>query len=251
VRAWPGADGNSPLRDKVIRGADITFVRELTGGAYFGRPRGVGGRRPNRRAVDTTEYSEGEIRRVAHVAFRVARGRRRHLTSVDKANVLATSQLWREVVTEVAAEYPEVELQHCLVDSFALQMLQEPRRFDTVVTENLMGDILTDEAAALVGTLGTLPSASGGGEGPWIYEPVHGSAPELAGKHIANPLGAIASAALLLRLTLGRTDMATRLDKAIEGVVEEGLVTPDMNGKLSTEAVAQAIVARLGASAAS
>jgi 3-isopropylmalate dehydrogenase len=203
VRAWAGAYALSPLREEVVQGADIMFVRELTGGAYFGRPRGIGGKRPGRRAVDTIEYGEAEIRRVAHVAYRMARSRRRLVTSVDKANVLATSTLWREVLTEVAEDYPDVELEHRLVDSFSLQVLLEPRRFDVVVTENLMGDILTDEAAALVGTLGMLPSASGGGDGPWLYEPVHGSAPDLAGKSLANPLGAIASCAMLLRLSLG------------------------------------------------
>lgn len=249
VRCWPGAEDNSPLREDIVRGADIVFIRELTGGAYFGRPHGIGGRPPHRRAVDTTEYSEGEIRRVAHVAFGIARSRRRRLTSVDKANVLATSGLWREVVSEVSAEYPDVQLEHCLVDSFALRMLQEPRSFDTVVTENLMGDILTDEAAALVGTLGILPSASGGGEGPWVYEPVHGSAPELAGRNLANPLGAIASIALLLRLSMRRADLAAALEDAIAGVVERGLVTADMRGTLTTEGVAQAVVTRLEAPA--
>ncbi|MHB1499713.1 MAG: 3-isopropylmalate dehydrogenase [Candidatus Dormibacteria bacterium] len=246
VRVMAGAERHSPLRPEIVRGTDIVFVRELTGGAYFGKPRGVGGRPPDRRGVDTIEYSESEIRRVAEVAFTLARSRRHKVTSVDKANVLATSVLWREVLGEVAEDHPDIELEHALVDSFSLRVLLDPRRFDVVVTENLMGDILTDEAAALVGTLGILPSASGGGDGPWLYEPVHGSAPDIAGKGLANPLGAIASIAMLLRLSLGREDLATAVEQAIGAAVQAGSLTPDMDGLLSTQAVTDTVLAHLG-----
>ncbi len=245
VRVWPGAEGHSPLRPERVRGADILFVRELTGGAYFGRPQGVAGIRPRRRGVDTIEYGEAEIQRVARVAFMAARGRRKRVASVDKANVLATSRLWREVVSEVAEEFPDVALEHCLVDSFALRLLLDPRAFDVVVTENLFGDILTDEAAALVGTLGVLPSASGGSDGPWLYEPVHGSAPDLAGRGIANPLGAIATAAMLLRLSLAREDLAAAVEDALAFVFANGPLTPDLGGSGSTETVTAAILAQL------
>jgi 3-isopropylmalate dehydrogenase len=250
VRVWPGLERFSPLRREVLRDADVLFVRELTGGLYFGRPKGTTGQAPRRHAVDTSEYSEGEVRRVAQVAFRAARGRRSHVTSVDKANVLATSQLWREVVTEVGAEFPDVRLEHCLVDTFALRLMQEPTAFDVVLTENLFGDILTDEAGALAGSLGMLPSASGGGEGPWLYEPVHGSAPDIAGQGKANPLGAIATVALLLRLTLKRDDLADSLTEAIAAVVGAGELTADLGGSGSTESVTEAVLQRLPAGAA-
>lgn len=245
VKVWPGMERHSPLRAKTAAGADVLFVRELTGGAYFGRPHGVAGTTPTRRGVDTIEYGEHEVRRVALIAFKAARRRRGRVTSVDKANVLATSQLWRQVVTDVAKQFPEVELEHCLVDSFALRLLLEPKSFDLVVTENLMGDILTDEAAALVGTLGLLPSASGGGDGPWLYEPVHGSAPQIAGKGIANPLGAIATMAMLLELTLQRQDLADFLAEAVGAVAAQGPLTPDLGGSATTAEVTNAVLQRL------
>ncbi|HUY10335.1 MAG TPA: 3-isopropylmalate dehydrogenase [Candidatus Dormibacteraeota bacterium] len=245
VRVWPGLEGHSPLRAEVLRGADLLFIRELTGGIYFGRPNGVAGQAPNRHAVDTSEYSEAEVRRTAEVAFRAARQRRSKVTSVDKANVLATSQLWREVVTEVGQKFSDVALEHCLVDSFALRLLQQPGAFDVVVTENLFGDILTDEAGALSGSLGVLPSASGGGDGPWLYEPVHGSAPDIAGQGIANPLGAIATVALLLRLTLKLEELAGLVERAIGAVIAEGRLTPDLGGSESTESLTEAVIERL------
>lgn len=250
VKVWPGLERHSPLREEVLRGADILFVRELTGGIYFGRPRGVAGSAPNRHAVDTSEYSEEEVRRTAEVAFQAARQRRSRVTSVDKANVLSTSQLWRQVVSEVGQNYPEVELEHCLVDSFALRLLQQPRAYDVVVTENLFGDILTDEAGALSGSLGLLPSASGGGEGPWLYEPVHGSAPDIAGKGIANPLGAIATVALLLRLTLQQEELATAVEGAVGAVIAAGRLTPDLGGSETTESLTEAVTERLPVGAA-
>ncbi|MGC2192579.1 MAG: 3-isopropylmalate dehydrogenase [Candidatus Dormiibacterota bacterium] len=249
VRVWPGLERLSPLRQELLRGADILFVRELTGGIYFGRPRGVSGHSPHRHSVDTSEYSEAEVRRTAEVAFRAARQRRSQVTSVDKANVLATSQLWREVVSDVGQKFPDVALEHCLVDSFALRMLQQPAAFDVVVTENLFGDILTDEAGALSGSLGVLPSASGGGEGPWLYEPVHGSAPDIAGKGIANPLGAIATVALLLRLTLKLEELAVAVEQAVGAVIAEGRLTPDLGGTATSESVTEAVLARLAVGA--
>jgi len=250
VVVWPGLERHSPLRPERLAGVDILFVRELTGGAYFGRPKGVAGTAPHRRGIDSMEYAEAEIRRVAQVAFAAAEGRRGHLTSVDKANVLATSQLWRSVVEELAPEHPGVTLDHCLVDSFALRLLQQPRDFDVVVTENLFGDILTDEAAALTGTLGTLPSASGGGSGPWLYEPVHGSAPDLVGRDLANPLGAIATIAMLLRHTLGREDLAAAVEAGIAAVVRGGRLTPDLGGDVTTQEVTTQVVAHLQGQAA-
>ena len=245
VRVWPGLESYSPLRAEVLQGADLLFIRELTGGIYFGRPKGVAGKAPHRHAVDTSGYSEAEVRRTAEVAFREARQRRSRVTSVDKANVLATSQLWREVVTEVGQKFPDVALEHCLVDSFALRLLQQPGAFDVVVTENLFGDILTDEAGALSGTLGVLPSASGGGEGPWLYEPVHGSAPDIAGQGIANPVGAIVTVALLLRLTLKLDQLAEVVEQAVGAVIAEGRLTPDLGGRESTESLTEAVIERL------
>jgi 3-isopropylmalate dehydrogenase len=245
VRVWPGLEHYSPMREDIVRGVDLLFVRELTGGIYFGRPKGVSGQAPRRHSVDTSEYSESEIRRTAEVAFRLAQGRSSKVVSVDKANVLATSQLWRQVVTEVGEKFPDVSLEHCLVDSFALRVLQQPGAFDVVVTENLFGDILTDEAAALTGSLGVLPSASGGGESPWLYEPVHGSAPDLAGRGIANPLGAISAIAMLLRLTLHREPLAEAVDQAVASVIAEGRLTPDLGGTETTESVTETVVERL------
>ncbi len=245
VRVWPGLAARSPLRAELLEGVDVLFIRELTGGVYFGRPQGISGKPPQRRAVDTSDYGELEIERVAELAFRSARQRRHRVTSVDKANVLATSRLWRQVVSETAREYPDVGLEHCLVDSFALRLLLQPRDFDVVLTENLFGDILTDEAAALTGSLGVLPSASGGGAGPWLYEPVHGSAPDLAGRGLANPLGAIASVGLLLEHTLGRRELAETLQRALGEVVREGPVTPDLGGTASTDQVTEAVISRL------
>ncbi|MGH7642334.1 MAG: 3-isopropylmalate dehydrogenase [Candidatus Dormibacteria bacterium] len=249
VRSWPGLVSHSPLRGELLRGVDILFIRELTGGIYFGKPKGISGNSPHRHAVDTSEYGEAEVRRTAEVAFQAARGRRSKVTSVDKANVLATSQLWREVITEVGGKFPDVALEHFLVDSFALRLLQRPGEFDVVVTENLFGDILTDEAAALSGSLGVLPSASGGGEGPWLYEPVHGSAPDLAGRGIANPIGAILTIALLLRLTLQLDQLAGVVERAVEAVIAEGRLTPDLGGHESTDSVTEAVIGRLAVGA--
>src|SRR5947208_11090604 len=200
----------SPLKPERLRGVDLLVVRELTGGLYYGEPRGRNGTS----AVNTLAYSASEIDRVARVAFEAARGRRRLVTSVDKANVLEVSQLWRETVTRVARGYPEVRLEHCYVDTAAMRLVSDPATFDVVLTENVFGDILSDEAAVLVGSLGLLPSASLG-EGPGLFEPVHGSAPSLAGKDVANPIGAIATVALLLRHGLKLADAAAAVEPAI------------------------------------
>lgn len=223
-----------PMREEIVRGADILFVRELLGGLYFGEPRGFHsyGERiaieNAREAFNTMRYSIEEIERVARTAFRAARERRRKVTSVDKANVLETSQLWRRTVTRLRdAEFPDVALEHAYIDSFAMRLILEPRRFDVVLTENLFGDILSDEAAALGGSLGLLASATIGGSVD-LYEPVHGSAPDIAGRGVANPLGAIASAAMLLRHTAHLTQEADDLEAAIRQTLDAGYRTRDL-----------------------
>ena len=244
ARLFSGLNGAGPLKLEIARGLDLVIVRELTGGLYYGTPRRLdiaGGR-----AVNTLPYTTAEIERVAEVAFRLARSRRKLLTSVDKSNVLETSQLWRTVVTEVGRRYPDVKLEHQLVDSCAMSLVLSPSRFDVLVMENLFGDILSDECGALVGSLGLLPSASLG-DGPGLFEPVHGSAPALAGKGVANPIGAIASAALLLRHGLSLDEEAAAVEKAIEAVLASGARTADLAppgaaGTLSTAAMTDSIV---------
>jgi 3-isopropylmalate dehydrogenase len=227
VRLHPALLGASPLRPEVVAGTDLLIVRELTGGLYFGTPRGTGGEGDGRRAFNTMQYTVMEIRRIARVAFEAARGRRKKVTSVDKANVLETSQLWREVVTETARSYPDVALEHLYVDNAAMQLLARPTAFDVVLTENLFGDILSDEAAMLAGGIGMLPSASLG-EGTGLYEPVHGSAPDIAGRDIANPLAAILSAAMMLRHSLRLPEEADRIERAVGRVLETGSRTADL-----------------------
>ena len=218
----------SPLKRAVVEGTDLMVIRELTGGLYFGEPRGVerfadGGAR----AVNTMAYTSREIERIARMAFEVARKRRRRLTSVDKANVLVVSQLWREIVTRVAGDYPDVTLDHVLVDNCAMALVHRPTQFDTIVTENTFGDILSDEAAILAGSMGMLPSASLGGE-VGLYEPVHGTAPDIAGKGIANPIAAILSAAMLLRYSLSMGADADRVERAVHRVLGQGHRTGDI-----------------------
>jgi 3-isopropylmalate dehydrogenase len=215
----------SPLKPDRLSGVDLLIVRELTGGLYYGEPRG----REETRAVNTLVYSVGEIERVARVAFDAARERRRLVTSVDKANVLEVSQLWRDVVTRVGRDYADVRLEHLYVDFAAMKLIAEPAAFDVILTENMFGDILSDEAAVLVGSLGLLPSASLG-EGPGLFEPIHGSAPGIAGQGVANPIGAIASAAMLLRHGLGLPGPAAAIDRAIHAVLAEGYRTRDIAG---------------------
>lgn len=241
----------SPLRPEITRGADILIVRELLGGLYFGEPRGRWGENDNAVAVNTMAYSVPEIERVAHVAFEAALKRGKKVTSVDKANVLETSQLWRATVSSVAREYPAVTLEHLYVDACAMHLITNPRRFDVVLTENLFGDILSDEAAVITGSLGMLGSASIGGE-VGLFEPVHGSAPDIAGRGIANPFGAIASAAMLLRYSAGLEREAEEIEEAIRFVLNAGYRTPDISpdgrghlaktseiGELVAEAVAE------------
>src|SRR5436853_6078786 len=222
-----GLASASPLREEVAEGADILFVRGLPGGLYFGEPRGITSQNGSWVAFNTMRYSASEIDRVARVAFEAAMKRRRKVTSVDKANVLETSQLWRQTVSSVAKEYPQVELDHLYVDAAAMHIITNPRRFDVILTENLFGDILSDEAAVIAGSLGMLASGTIGGEID-LYEPVHGSAPDIAGRGIANPLGAIASAAMMLRHTMNLEDEAGDIEMAIENVIEIGYRTRDI-----------------------
>lgn len=223
AKAIPALIDSSPLRREIFEGTDLLIVRELLGGLYFGRPRGF----EDDSAYNTMRYSVEEVERVARVAFEAAKGRRGKVTSVDKANVLETSRLWRETVTRVAEDYPDVELEHLFVDACAMYLVANPTRFDVVLTENLFGDILSDEAAVLTGSLGMLASATIGGRID-LYEPVHGSAPDIAGKNIANPTGAIASAAMLLRYTCKNEAAAKAIEDAIERALAEGYRTTDI-----------------------
>ena len=223
VSVHPALHHVSPLRPERLDGVDLLIVRELTGGLYYGEPRG----RDNQEAVNTLRYSVPEIERVTRVAFQSARKRRGVVTSVDKANVLEVSQLWRDTVTRVSTGYPDVKLEHLYVDYAAMRLVSDPASFDVLLTENLFGDILSDEAAVLTGSLGLLPSASLG-EGPGLFEPVHGSAPDIAGRGVANPIGAIASAAMLLRHGLGLLEAAETLERAIEAVLDAGVRTADL-----------------------
>jgi 3-isopropylmalate dehydrogenase len=225
ARVWPGLEDAGPLKASVLAATDMLVVRELTGGLYYGEPRGIEGN--NASAHNTMRYSRHEIERIARRAFDAARVRRHRVTSVDKANVLETSRLWRAVVTEVAADYPDVALDHMLVDSCAMRIALAPSSFDVIVTENMFGDILSDEAGAIVGSLGLLPSASLG-EGPGLYEPVHGSAPDIAGRNIANPIGAIASAAMLLRHSFALDAEARAIETGIQQTLASGMRTADL-----------------------
>ena len=246
ARAWPGLEDSGPLKPARVAGTDLLIVRELTGGLYFGEPRHL--EPDGSSAVNTLRYSREEIRRVADVAFQMAQGRRQVVTSVDKANVLETSQLWRAVVTEVAASYPAIRLEHMYVDACAMAIALDPRRFDVVLTENLFGDILSDEAGAVVGSLGLLPSASIGG-GTGLYEPVHGSAPTLAGKGVANPLGAILSVALMIRHSFGFDQEAAIIEAAVGRVIREGARTADLVSEPGQPGIGSAVMADLVAQA--
>jgi len=233
VRTYAALLDASPLKNHLVDGADMIIVRELTGGIYYGTPRGISGEGASARAVNTMTYTVPEIERVTHMAFSLAQARRRKVTSVDKSNVLENSQLWRRVVTEVAQGYPGVSLDHMLVDNCAMQLVLNPKRFDVVLTENLFGDILSDEGAVLTGSIGMLPSASIGAkktDGVWVglYEPVHGSAPDIAGQNKANPLGAIGSVAAMLEYSFGLREEAAAVNRAIEAVLNSGRVTADL-----------------------
>ena len=225
AKAYPELIDSSPLRREIFEGTNILIVRELLGGLYFGEPRGFTD--DNTEAFNTMRYSVSEIERVARIAFESAKTRKHKVTSVDKANVLETSRLWREVVTETAKDYPDIELDHLYVDACAMHLVTDPTRFDVILTENLFGDILSDEAAVLTGSLGTLASATIGGDVD-LYEPVHGSAPDIAGKNIANPIGAIASAAMLMRHTAKNDKAALAIESAISSVLADGYRTIDL-----------------------
>ncbi len=240
VRVYPRLTALSPLKEANLRDVDMLFVRELTGGAYFGAKT-----RDEDSATDECRYTVAEIERTSRRAFEFARRRRKHVTHVDKANVLETSRLWRSTITRVAADYADVKLEHQLVDSMAMLLLSRPSAYDVIVTENLFGDILTDEAAALAGSLGLLPSASLGDGRSGLYEPIHGSAPDIAGKGLANPLGAILSSALLLRYSLALESEAEAVERAVDAVVASGQLTRDLGGTATTAQVTGAVLASL------
>jgi 3-isopropylmalate dehydrogenase len=264
VTVHPALVASSPLRPELLDGVDLLIVRELTGGIYFGARTEASGPAGDRAALDTLPYSEPEIERIVRLAFELAATRRGHVTSVDKANVLATSRLWRTVADAVAAEHPDVTVAHQLVDSCAMLLVRRPADFDVIVTENLFGDILSDEAAVLAGSLGMLPSASLGerktAHGTFgLYEPIHGSAPDIAGRDIANPIGTILSAAMLLRISLGNEAAAAAIEAAVSGALDDGWRTGDLADPanqddglvvVGTTAFATAVIERLGARAA-
>jgi 3-isopropylmalate dehydrogenase len=246
--------GASSLKPELISGLDILIIRELTGDIYFGQPRGrrtaIDGHFPGaEEAFDTMRYSRPEIERIAHVAFQAARKRSKRVTSVDKANVLETFQLWKDVVTDIGKEYPDVELDHMYVDNAAMQLVKAPKKFDVVVTGNMFGDILSDEAAMLTGSIGMLPSASLNASNQGLYEPSHGSAPDIAGKGVANPLATILSAAMMLRFSLNQTEAADRIESAVKHVLAQGLRTADIwsegTTKVGTREMGDAVVAAI------
>ena len=254
VRTYKSLLNSSPLKNEIIDGTDMIIVRELTGGIYYGTPRGVYGDGAEQHAVNTMAYTRAEIDRVCRMAFHLARNRRRKVTSVDKSNVIECSQLWRKVVVEVAKDFPDVTLDHLLVDNCAMQLVLNPKRFDVLVTENMFGDILSDEGAVLAGSIGMLPSASIGDQKPsgaWVglYEPVHGSAPDIAGQNKANPLGAIGSVAAMLEYSFGLREVAAQVNAAIESVLASGRVTADLKpsgAPATTEQVGEAVCAAIG-----
>lgn len=242
VSVHPALIDISPLRPEKLAGVDMIVVRELTGGLYFGQPRGreiIDGRE---RAFDTLEYYDYEIRRVVELAFKLARERRKKVASVDKANVLESSRLWRQIAVEVGKANPDIALDHVLVDTAAMKLVSSPLIFDVVVTENMFGDILTDEASVLSGSMGMLPSASLGTSGPGLYEPIHGSAPDIAGKGIANPIGAILSAAMMLRYSFGLHAEAGRIESAVNSAIDRGARTADLGGHLTTRQMADEVL---------
>ena len=262
VTVQPILVASSPVRESLVRDVDLMIVRELTGGLYFGKPSETRVTPNGREVVDTLFYTEHEIRRVVKLGFELARGRRKKLTSVDKANVLESSRLWRTVVEEVKPDYPDVELEHRLVDACAMSLITRPAQFDVMVMENLFGDILSDEASVLAGSLGMLPSASLGERHTryglfGLYEPIHGSAPDIAGRDIANPLATILSGAMLMRWSLGRADVAEAIEAAVTATLDAGYRTPDLvaavgeepgTNKVGTQAMGNAVLAALAAS---
>jgi 3-isopropylmalate dehydrogenase len=251
---YPELAGASTLKPEIVSGLDILIVRELTGDIYFGQPRGVriavdGPFKGEREGFDTMRYAETEIRRISHVAFQAAQKRSKRLTSVDKANVLETFQFWKEIVTDVHKEYSDVELDHMYVDNAAMQLVRAPKKFDVIVTGNMFGDILSDAAAMLTGSIGMLPSASLDANNKGLYEPSHGSAPDIAGKGVANPLATILSAAMMLRYSLNKAEQADRIEAAVKSVLAQGLRTGDIYEagmtKVGTKEMGDAVVAAL------
>ncbi len=251
---YPQLTHASSLKPELVAGLDILIIRELTGDIYFGQPRGRrespdGEFKGAPEAFDTMRYSRPEIERIAHVAFQAARKRGKRVTSVDKANVLETFQFWKDVVTEVHAQYPDIELDHMYVDNAAMQLVKAPKKFDVLFTGNMFGDILSDAAAMLTGSIGMLPSASLNAKGQGLYEPSHGSAPDIAGKGVANPLATILSAAMMLRFSLNEEEGAARIERAVQSVLEQGLRTPDISSegtkKVGTVEMGEAVVAAL------
>lgn len=245
VKVHPALIDSSPLKPEKLKGVDIMVVRELTGGLYFGWPKGRDVKDGRERAVDTLEYYDYEIKRVMELAFKLAKGRKKKVTSVDKANVLESSRLWRQIATKVGKDNPDVELEHVLVDTASMRLITGPAFFDVVVTENMFGDILTDEASVLAGSMGMLPSASLGESGCGLYEPIHGSAPDIAGKGIANPIGTILSSAMMLRHSFKLDDEAASVEKAVDEVITSGARTADIGGKLTTRQMADEIIKRM------
>ncbi len=259
VAVFPALADTSPVKADLVRDVDLIVVRELTGGLYFGRPSRQWEERRGRAAIDTLIYREHEIQRVTRLAFDLARNRRKKVASVDKANVLSTSRLWRSIITEVAEEYPDVELEHVLIDAMTMRLIRQPSRFDVVVTENMFGDILTDEASVLAGSIGLLPSASlgarrGDAHPLGLYEPIHGSAPHMTGQNRANPTGTILSAALLLRYSLGLDEEAAAIEQAVNQTIEDGVRTPDIAGDqitpVGTSEFGSAVAERIAAGVA-
>jgi 3-isopropylmalate dehydrogenase len=242
VKPHPALIDASPLKPERVRNVDVVVVRELTGGLYFGKPRGREQAGKHVRVVDTLEYHDFEITRVLELAFQLAAQRRRKVTSVDKANVLESSRLWRQIATGIGKQHPEVELEHMLVDTASMRLITSASGFDVLVTENMFGDILTDEASVLAGSMGMLPSASLGSKGPGVYEPIHGSAPDIAGKGVANPIGTILSVAMLLRHSLRLEEEAQCIEDAVDVTIQKGCRTVDIGGKVGTKEMTEMIV---------
>jgi len=245
VKVHPALSDSSPLKPEKLKGVDILVIRELTGGLYFGQPKLREMKDGNEHAVDTLEYYDYEIRRVVELAFKLAAGRRKKVTSVDKANILESSRMWREIATQIGAQHPGIALEHVLVDTAAMRLVTGPAWMDVIVTENMFGDILTDEASVLAGSMGMLPSASLGDGGPGLYEPIHGSAPDIAGKGIANPVGTILSSAMMLRHSFKLETESAVLESAVEAAITAGCRTNDIGGKLTTRQMADEIIGRL------
>jgi 3-isopropylmalate dehydrogenase len=245
VAVHPALVNASPLKPEKLEGVDMIFIRELTGGLYFGQPKGRTIVNGSQRVVDTLEYYDFEIERVVDLAFQLAMTRRKKVTLVDKANVLESSRLWRQIAGQVAERFPEVALDYILVDTAAMRLITYPAGFDVLVTENMFGDILTDEASVLAGSMGMLPSASLGNGGPGLYEPIHGSAPDIAGKGIANPLGTILSTAMLLRYSLKLEAEAAAVEAAVNQTITAGCRTADLGGKMSTKEMTEAVLQRI------